>query len=167
MWGEFFFLEAVAKALGRPGRDRLRAVRRSGPADRTVPASPTPMHAPRHPDASPMDDDRRWLPTNPRRATSPTSRSRPAGIARAADLSTPRTEDDEEDDEDFEDEPRTVLITGACGNIGRKLRAAWADVYDLVLIDRAADPDDPEVIAADLAELRRRLDRPTSTASTR
>ena len=37
----------------------------------------------------------------------------------------------------IEEEPRTVLITGACGNIGRKLRMAWADVYDLVLIDKA------------------------------
>ncbi len=33
--------------------------------------------------------------------------------------------DEDEDDEDLEDGPRTVLITGACGNIGRKLRAAW------------------------------------------
>jgi nucleoside-diphosphate-sugar epimerase len=47
---------------------------------------------------------------------------------------------------------RTVLITGACGNLGRKLRAAWADRYYLILIDRAADPDDPDVIVADLAE---------------
>ena len=53
----------------------------------------------------------------------------------------------------IEEEPRTVLITGACGNIGRKLRAAWADVYDLVLIDKAAPQDDPDVIAADLAIL--------------
>jgi hypothetical protein len=77
-------------------------------------------------------------------------------------------EDEEEEDEDLEDEPdleddalpdaieeepRTVLITGACGNIGRKLRAAWADVYDLVLIDRAASPSDPDVIEADLEVL--------------
>jgi NAD(P)-dependent dehydrogenase (short-subunit alcohol dehydrogenase family) len=53
----------------------------------------------------------------------------------------------------IEGEPRTVLITGACGNIGRKLRSAWADVYDLVLIDRAATEDDPDVIAADLSIL--------------
>ena len=64
--------------------------------------------------------------------------------------------DDELDTEDeslldsIEDEPRTVLITGACGNIGRKLRRAWADVYDLVLIDRLDDPDDTEIITADL-----------------
>ena len=50
----------------------------------------------------------------------------------------------------IEEEPRTVLITGACGNIGRKLRRAWADVYDLVLIDRVADDDDSEIITADL-----------------
>ncbi len=65
-------------------------------------------------------------------------------------------DEDELDTEDeslldsIEDEPRTVLITGACGNIGRKLRRAWADVYDLVLIDRLDDPDDPEIITADL-----------------
>jgi NAD(P)-dependent dehydrogenase (short-subunit alcohol dehydrogenase family) len=53
----------------------------------------------------------------------------------------------------IEEEPRTVLITGACGNIGRKLRAAWADAYDLVLIDAVSSPDDPEVIAADLTLL--------------
>ena len=34
-------------------------------------------------------------------------------------------DEDEEDDEEIEDSPRTVLITGACGNIGRKLRDAW------------------------------------------
>jgi NAD+ dependent glucose-6-phosphate dehydrogenase len=68
--------------------------------------------------------------------------------------------DDDEDGDDFDDGDdddeegvRTVLITGASGNLGRKLRAAWGDAYDLVLIDRAAEPDDPEVIAADLGEL--------------
>jgi NAD+ dependent glucose-6-phosphate dehydrogenase len=60
--------------------------------------------------------------------------------------------DDEQDQEEIGDEPRTILITGALGNIGRKLRAAWDDVYDLVLIDVAADPDDPEVVCADLSE---------------
>jgi NAD+ dependent glucose-6-phosphate dehydrogenase len=67
--------------------------------------------------------------------------------------------DDEDDDgldvedeslsEVVEEEPRTVLITGACGNIGRKLRAAWTDVYDLVLIDKSAE-DEEDVIVADL-----------------
>jgi len=69
-------------------------------------------------------------------------------------------DDDDEDEEEglgieedlIGDEPRTVLITGACGNIGRKLRAAWEDRYDLVLIDVAAGPDDPDVEAADLSE---------------
>jgi hypothetical protein len=55
--------------------------------------------------------------------------------------------------EAIEEEPRTVLITGACGNIGRKLRTAWTDVYDLVLIDKVAGEDDPEVIETDLAIL--------------
>jgi hypothetical protein len=77
-------------------------------------------------------------------------------------------EDDEDfvDDEDFEDdedevydedliesEPRSVLITGACGNLGRKLRSAWTDVYDMVLIDGQAPDDDSDVIAADLSVL--------------
>jgi NAD+ dependent glucose-6-phosphate dehydrogenase len=75
-------------------------------------------------------------------------------------------EDDLDDDLDEEDlledeslpeaieaEPRTVLITGACGNVGRKLRAAWDDVYDLVLIDKTAPADDPDVIYADLSVL--------------
>jgi nucleoside-diphosphate-sugar epimerase len=56
------------------------------------------------------------------------------------------------EEEEIGDEPRTILITGASGNIGRKLRAAWEDVYDLVLIDVAASPDDPDVVAADLSE---------------
>jgi nucleoside-diphosphate-sugar epimerase len=56
------------------------------------------------------------------------------------------------DEELIGDEPRTILITGACGNIGRKLRAAWDDVYDLVLIDINPEPDDSEVVAADLSE---------------
>jgi NAD+ dependent glucose-6-phosphate dehydrogenase len=61
--------------------------------------------------------------------------------------------DDLDVDENALDEaPRTVLITGADGNIGRKLREAWADVYDLVLIDRTAAPGDDEMIVADLAE---------------
>jgi NAD+ dependent glucose-6-phosphate dehydrogenase len=53
----------------------------------------------------------------------------------------------------IEEEPRTVLITGASGNIGRKLRAAWADVYDLVLIDKNPPEDDYDVIEADLGVL--------------
>jgi NAD+ dependent glucose-6-phosphate dehydrogenase len=61
--------------------------------------------------------------------------------------------DDLDVDENAQDEgPRTVLITGANGNIGRKLREAWADVYDLVLIDRSASPGDDEMIVADLAD---------------
>jgi nucleoside-diphosphate-sugar epimerase len=61
--------------------------------------------------------------------------------------------EDEALSEEIEEEPRTVLITGASGNIGRKLRAAWTDVYDLVLIDRSAEDDDPDVIVADLARM--------------
>ncbi len=58
-----------------------------------------------------------------------------------------RPEEPEEDGDDI----RSVLITGACGNLGMKLRAAWADVYSLILIDSAATDDDPEVYAADLS----------------
>src|SRR5690348_1519261 len=61
--------------------------------------------------------------------------------------------DDDTLSEAIEGETRTVLITGACGNIGRKLRAAWTDVYDMVLIDETAGEDDPDVIVADLAVL--------------
>ncbi len=48
------------------------------------------------------------------------------------------------------DFPRTVLITGASGNLGRKLRDAWADRYDLILLDVDA-AGDPEIIEADLS----------------
>ena len=59
--------------------------------------------------------------------------------------------DDPDDDDDLGDEVRSILITGACGNLGKKLRAAWGDAYDLLLID--ADPDDdPEVVPVDLAD---------------
>jgi NAD+ dependent glucose-6-phosphate dehydrogenase len=59
--------------------------------------------------------------------------------------------DDENDGEDEDEEPRTVLITGASGTIGRALRAAWGDYYDLVLVDREADPDEPNLVVADLS----------------
>jgi nucleoside-diphosphate-sugar epimerase len=61
-------------------------------------------------------------------------------------------DEDEEEDDLIEDSPRTVLITGACGNIGRKLRDAWAETYDLILLDIEGGPSDPDVIAADLGE---------------
>jgi nucleoside-diphosphate-sugar epimerase len=60
-------------------------------------------------------------------------------------------EDEEEEALDVDSEPRAVLITGACGNIGRKLRAAWADVYDLILLDANPGPDDSDVFKADLS----------------
>ena len=53
------------------------------------------------------------------------------------------------DAEDADSRP-TVLLTGASGNLGRKLRAAWADRYELICLDQAPG-DDPEVIPADLA----------------
>jgi nucleoside-diphosphate-sugar epimerase len=74
-------------------------------------------------------------------------------------------EAEELDDDDFDDElefdeellesePRSVLITGACGNIGRKLRAAWVDLYDLVLIDKNVPEDEADLVfEADLANL--------------
>jgi nucleoside-diphosphate-sugar epimerase len=67
-------------------------------------------------------------------------------------------DDEAEEGPDFDEEaiaegPRTILITGASGNIGRKLREAWEDVYDLVLLDVAPSEDDEEdVVTADLSE---------------
>lgn len=55
-------------------------------------------------------------------------------------------------DDEPADDVRTVLITGAAGNLGRKLRAAWADRYEIIAIDAKPDPDDPDLIVADLAE---------------
>jgi uronate dehydrogenase len=49
------------------------------------------------------------------------------------------------------DDRRAVLITGAAGCIGRKLSAAWAAGYELVRIDLHTPPDQPDVVAADLA----------------
>ncbi|MGC8643341.1 MAG: NAD-dependent epimerase/dehydratase family protein [Isosphaeraceae bacterium] len=62
-------------------------------------------------------------------------------------------EESPEDEEDFDvdSEPRVVLITGACGNIGRKLRAAWEDVYDLILLDANPGEHDEDVFKADLS----------------
>src|SRR5262249_6121165 len=71
----------------------------------------------------------------------------------AAGLTIVEPDPEEEVEEEFEDEPRTVLITGACGNLGTKLRAAWDDLYDLVLLDIKAPPHDPDVITVDLSEL--------------
>jgi nucleoside-diphosphate-sugar epimerase len=61
-------------------------------------------------------------------------------------------EDDDALDLEVDSEPRVVLITGACGNIGRKLRTAWEDVYDLILIDANPGEDDEEVFRADLSK---------------
>ncbi len=61
--------------------------------------------------------------------------------------------DDAEDaEEEIEDSPRTVLITGASGNIGRKLRDAWVGMYELILLDVEGGASDPDVIVADLGE---------------
>ena len=84
------------------------------------------------------------------RARTPTLTTRPAPTCPSSNP-IPSPQDDEDDDDlddydsesevdealdlDVESEPRIVLITGACGNIGRKLRAAWEDVYDLILLD--------------------------------
>ncbi len=60
-------------------------------------------------------------------------------------------EDEDYEEDEVDEGPRTVLITGANGNIGRKLRAAWEERYDLVLVDIDAAPEDPDVVAADLS----------------
>lgn len=59
-------------------------------------------------------------------------------------------QNDDAPDEDDTELLRTVLITGASGNLGKKLRAAWSGIYDLILLDQQADSDDPDVIVADL-----------------
>ena len=119
------------------------------------------------------ETDRRMLPTGPDEPGEEQAARRPASDGPAAhELRRSRPEDRRRGRAStrtsLEDETAaaTVLITGASGNIGRKLRTAWADVYDLVLIDRTADPDDPEVIVADLASSTT-SGSPTSTASTR
>jgi nucleoside-diphosphate-sugar epimerase len=61
-------------------------------------------------------------------------------------------DDENEEELDVDSEPRVVLITGACGNIGRKLRAAWDDVYDLILLDANPGEDDQDVFKADLSD---------------
>lgn len=70
-------------------------------------------------------------------------------------LSDDLTEEELEELEDIASEigdtVRSVLITGARGNIARKLRDAWEDLYDLILLDIDDDPDDPEIIQADLS----------------
>jgi len=60
------------------------------------------------------------------------------------------SEDDLEADDEPIDAPKAVLITGAAGNIGRKLTAAWADRYDLTLID-AVDTGDEHISVYDLS----------------
>ncbi len=64
------------------------------------------------------------------------------------DFSESEEEDDEEDLDS--DEPRSVLITGAAGNIGQKLIAAWKDQYQLILIDSIESPKH-DIIVADLS----------------
>jgi NAD(P)-dependent dehydrogenase (short-subunit alcohol dehydrogenase family) len=86
-------------------------------------------------------------------ASPPARPHRGLEVLSAEDFDDDDPEEDEEEDFDDEDGVRVVLITGASGNLGRKLRAAWDDVYDLVLIDRIPDPDDPDLIVADLSEL--------------
>jgi len=99
-------------------------------------------------------------PNDPERTDDPNldqpPRPSPLGTLPILDEEDEDDGDDPVEDDDFEGDevdegPRTVLITGANGNIGRKLRAAWEDRYDLVLIDRDADNDDPDVVAADLS----------------
>src|SRR4051812_24717135 len=43
----------------------------------------------------------------------------------------------------------TVVITGAKGNLGTKLRDHWQDRHKLILLDRITN-DDPAIVKADL-----------------
>jgi nucleoside-diphosphate-sugar epimerase len=63
----------------------------------------------------------------------------------------PQAEDDERALAAEDDAPRTILVTGAGGNIGRKLRAAWGDRYDLISLDQKVVADEPDLIPADLS----------------
>ena len=93
-----------------------------------------------------------WANEEEGEAASPTHIVRRIATCRSSIPTRMTFYDDDDDEEEMteeelwkprvDSEPRTVLITGACGNIGRKLRAAWEDVYDLILIDAAADEDD-------------------------
>lgn len=116
------------------------------------------------PDDTPDEPEGDDGPERPPAADRPESGSTPGPPARpfhGLEILSPNDlddfDEDEEDEDEFEEDDedgvRTVLITGAAGNLGRKLRVAWADAYDLVLIDRTADPDDHELIVADLSEL--------------
>jgi hypothetical protein len=67
------------------------------------------------------------------------------------DLTEEELEELEDLESELDDTARSVLITGARGNIARKLRDAWEDLYDLVLLDLEEDPEDPEIIQADLS----------------
>lgn len=100
-------------------------------------------------------------PITPREPAASAAPFRGLEILDPEDLDEDDDDDDDLDeldefDEDDDDAVRTVLITGASGNLGRKLREAWGDVYDLILLDREADPDDEELIVADLTELDER-----------
>src|SRR6516164_1105531 len=110
-------------------------------------------------DGDPRDDVEGEEPEPPR----PPVAEPPGRSFRGLEVVTPEDfdeddedEDDEDEEDDFDDDARVVLITGASGNIGRKLRAAWQDVYDLVLLDRDPDSKDDEVILADLSEFDER-----------
>jgi kynurenine formamidase len=48
-------------------------------------------------------------------------------------------------------EPRTIAITGAAGNMGRKLTQHWRGRYQLKLIDRRADEEN-DILVADLSQ---------------
>jgi nucleoside-diphosphate-sugar epimerase len=87
----------------------------------------------------------------------PTDHDRPQGLPILSD-DEPDEDDFDEDEDDLDEDdlgdgPRTILITGATGNIGRKLRAAWEEVYDLILVDTRNPDHDPDVIEADLSVL--------------
>jgi nucleoside-diphosphate-sugar epimerase len=46
-----------------------------------------------------------------------------------------------------------VLLTGAAGRVGRALRPAFRECYQLRTFDRQAVPDDPEALIGDLTDL--------------
>ena len=140
MWGDFL-----------PRRRSSRRCTRPECAPRI--AAPTATSAPRR--------TARCTPTTPATTTSRSAPGRPRGRrARPRRMPPPSLhivqpdEIDEELDEDVEvdEAPRTVLITGANGNLGRKLREAWGDVVRPGPDRPRPIPATTEVIVADLAD---------------
>lgn len=100
--------------------------------------------AKRKPDQEPDDPDREERPEPP------PILSGPFDYDEDEDEDDEYEDDDEDEEEDDDDGPRTILITGASGNLATKLIEAWGETYDLLLLD--IDPHGrEEIVRADLS----------------